>query len=123
MRIYNDTVECVGGISLEGAAKRVVVRNVVFQDSIGFTNGALYDGATALQLLIDKCVLSNAKADTVVLELGNNTTGVCRDTFVNGRHSTIASNITTGTGMAFYETYVVEEAAKNALLMPAVDAE
>jgi len=89
----------------------------------GFTGGCLSDEATALMLYVHNCTLSNAKADTVVAEFGNNTTGVMRDCFINGRHTTIASNITTGTGMAFYETYVVEEAAKNALLMPAVDAE
>ena len=42
---------------------------------------------------------------------------------MNGRHTTIQSNVTPGTGMAFHETYGVEEAAKNGLLMPAVDAE
>lgn len=121
--IYNDTVECVGGIVLEGAAKRVTIKNCVVHDSIGFTDGSISDEATALQLTISNCVFSNAKADTVCMEFGNNTTGVCLNTFCNGRHSTIASNITTGTGMAFYETYAVEEAAKNGMLLPAVDAE
>lgn len=123
VRIYNDTVEVVGGIVLEGAAKRVVIRDCVVQDSVGFTNGALTDEATALQLTVEDCVFSNAKADTVCVEFSNNTTGVMRNCFINGRHTTIQSNLTPGTGMAFYETYGVEEAAKNGLLMPAVDAE
>ena len=123
VRIYNDTVEVVGGITLEGAAKRVEVANVFVFDSIGFTNGAISDEATALGLYVHDSVFSNAKADTVVAEFGNNTTGVMQNCFVNGRHTTIASNITAGTGMAFYEVYVVEEAAKNGLLMPAVDAD
>lgn len=121
--IYNDTVEVVAGITLEGAAKRVVIRNVVFQDSVGFTSGAIRDSATALQLLIENCVFTNAKADTVCMEFGNNTTGICRDTFCNGRHTTIASNLAAGTGMSFYETYAVEEAAKNGMIMPALDAD
>jgi len=123
VKIYNDTVEVVSGITLEGACKRVTITGVVVQDSIGFTNGALSDEATALQLYVDDSVFSNAKADTVVVNYTNNTTGVMRDCFVNGRNTTIASNITTGTGMSFYEVYVVEEAAKNGLLMPAVDAD
>lgn len=122
-RIYNDTVEVVGGIVLEGAAKRVEITNCFVFDSIGFTNGAISDEATALGLYVHDSVFSNAKADTVVAEFGNNTTGVMANCFINGRHTTIASNITAGTGMAFYETYAVEEAAKNGLLMPAVDAD
>lgn len=123
VRIYNDTVEVVGGISIEGAAKRVEVRNCFVFDSIGFTNGAIYDGATALGLYVHHCIFSNAKANTVVAEFGNNTTGVMSQCFINGRHTTIQSNVTPGTGMAFHEVYGVEEAAKNGLLMPAVDAE
>lgn len=120
--IYNDTVECPYGILLEGAAKRGVIRGVNVYDSIGFTYGSLTDAATALGLLVERCVFSNAKADTVCVAFSNNTTGITRDTFVNGRHTTITSNLDEGTGMAFYETYVVEEAAKNGLLEPVVDA-
>lgn len=123
VRIYNDTVEVVGAIVLEGAAKRVEVNRCFVWDSIGFTNGAISDEATALGVYIHDSVFSNAKADTVVAEFGNNTTGVMQNCFVNGRHTTIASNISAGTGMNFYEVYVVEEAAVNALLMPAVDAD
>jgi len=122
-RIYNKTVEVVGGIVLEGAAERVEIANVMVQDAIGFTGGSISDEATALMLYVHNSTFSNAKADTVVAEFGNNTTGVMRDCFINGRHTTIQSNVTTGTGMAFYEVYGVEEAAKNGLLMPAVDAD
>jgi hypothetical protein len=120
---YNDTVEMVGGIVLEGAAKRVRINNVAIQDSIGFTNGSINDAATALLLEVTNSIFSNAKADTVVAEFGNNTTGIMSNCFVNGRHTTIASNITPGTGMNFHEVYVVEEAAKNGLYIPAQDAE
>ena len=122
-RIYNDTVECGYGIRIEGAAKRGVIRGVMVYDSIGFTYGALADEATALGLFVDRCVFSNAKADTVCIDFDHNTTGITRDTFANGRNTTILSNISTGTGMAFYETYGVEEASKNGMLMPAVDAD
>jgi hypothetical protein len=121
--IYNETVECVGGIKLEGAANRVTVRGCNVFDIIGFTNGAIYDAATATNFFADRCVFSNAKADTVVAEFGNNTTGVMRDCFINGRHTTIQSNVAPGTGMTFYQVMGVEEAAKNGLLMPAADAE
>ena len=123
VRIYNDTVEVVGGIVFEGACKRVEVRNCMVQDSIGFTGGSISDEATALQLYIHHNIFSNAKADTVVMEFGNNSTGVCSCNFINGRHTTIQSNVTTGTGMAFHENYGVEEAAKNGLLIPIADVE
>ena len=121
--IWNDTVEVVGGIVLEGAAKRVKIYNCKVLDSIGFTNGALSDEATALQLEVFNCYFQNAKAATVVVEFGNNTTGVCRFMHVAGGHTTIASNITAGTGMRFFETRVNEEAALNGMIMPAADAE
>jgi len=123
VRIYNDTVEVVGGIVFEGACKRVEVRNCMVQDSIGFTNGAIADEAAALQLYIHDNIFSNAKAGTVVMSWGNNSTGVCSKNFINGRHTTIQSNVSAGTGMNFHEQYGVEEAAKNGLLMPLVDAE
>lgn len=121
--IYNDNTECVGGIVIEGVAERVTIRNVIVQDSVGFTNGCINDAATALQLTLDSCVFTNAKAATVVAEFGNNTTGIARNCFFNGRHTTIQSNLTPGTGMNFCQCFGVEEAAKNGLLMPAVDAE
>jgi hypothetical protein len=123
VRIYNDTVECVGGIKLEGACSRVEVANTFVMDTIGFTNGAIYDAATATEVYVHDSIFSNAKAATVVAEFGNNTTGVMSKCFINGRHTTIQSNLTPGTGMAFHQVFGVEEAAKNGLLMPVVDAE
>lgn len=121
--IYNDVVEVVAGITLEGAAKRVWIEDVVVHDSVGFTSGAIRDSATALQLTLKNCIFTNAKADTVVAEFGNNTTGVAFNCFWNGRHTTIASNVTPGTGMNFFNCLGVEEAAKNAIAIPAVDAD
>jgi hypothetical protein len=123
VRIYNDTVEVVGGIVFEGACSRVEVANCMVQDSVGFTGGSISDEATALQLYIHDSVFSNAKADTVVMEFGNNSTGVCSFCHINGRHTTLASNVTTGTGMAFFENRVVEEAALNGAIIPTADAE
>lgn len=124
MRAYNVTVEMTGGgISIEGACSRVEICNVGIFDRIGYALGAIYDGATALDLFIHDCTFSNAKAGTVVAEFGNNSVGVMRDCFINGRHTTIASNVTTGTGMNFFNVLAVEEAAKNAIAIPAVDAE
>ncbi len=124
MRAYNTTVEMTGGgINLQGACSRVEIKNTVILDSIGYALGAIYDGATALEILIHHCYLSNKKADTVVAAFGNNTTGIMADCFINGRHTTIMSNIAAGTGMSFFNVLGVEEAAKNAIAMPVVDAE
>lgn len=123
MRANNDVVECVGGIKFEGACDNVEVSNSSILDTIGFTNGTIYDGATATNIRCHHNIFSNAKADTVVMEWGNNSTGVCAYNGINGRHTTIQSNVAPGTGMAFIEQYGVEEAAKNGLLMPVVDAE
>lgn len=122
-RFFNTVVEMPGGIVIEGACARGEVRNCYFFDSIGFTNGCINDSATATALFIHDNVFANAKADTVVAEFGNNSTGVCARNFINGRNTTIASNWTLSTGMAYFENYVVEEAQKSGLLLPAVDAE
>lgn len=122
-RIYNTTVEVVGGIILEGTAARVEIANCLILDAIGFTNGAIADEATATQVYIHHNTIMNAKAATVVLAFANNSTGVCAHNNIIGRHTTIASNVTAGTGMNFFENFVVEEAAKNGLYMPAQDAD
>lgn len=118
---YNVTVDVVIGVSIEGAAGRGVIRNCFIEGA--FSTAALADGATATLLLIDRCTFKNTKAATAVVSFSNNSTGSVRDCFLDGRHTTIASNFATGTGMACYETKVIEEPVKNALLMPAVDAD
>ncbi len=122
-RAYNDTVEMPGGFVIEGVCERVKMNNIIVQDSIGFTNGSLDDSATGLLLEVTNSTFANAKADTVVVDFTSNTTGFMRDCFVNGRHTTIQSNVVPGTGMAFYNVLGVEEAAKNAIPMPAIDTE
>lgn len=123
VRIYNTTVEVVGGIVFEGACSRVEVRNCMVQDAVGFTDGCISDEAIALQLYIHDNIFSNAKAGTVVMNWVTNSTGICSKNFINGRHTTIQSNVVAGTGMNFHEQYGVEQAAVNGLLMPVVDAE
>ncbi|MCP4613024.1 MAG: hypothetical protein GY845_30390 [Planctomycetes bacterium] len=123
VRIFNDTVEVVGGIAIEGACARGEIRNCFIMDTVGFTNGALSDEATATELFVHHNVFSNAKAATVVMEFGNNSTGVCSFNHINGRHTTLASNVAAGTGMAFFENRVVEEAAVNGAIVPAADTD
>ncbi len=125
MRAYNTVVELTGGaINFQGACSRVEISNAIISSTaFGYALGAIYDGATALNVSIHHCYIANCKAATVVLEFGNNTTGLVADCFVSGRHTTIASNISCGTGMAFYNCLVVEEHSKNALAVPALDAE
>ena len=123
VRIYNTTVEVVGGIVLEGACTRPEIRNCFIMDNIGFTNGAITDEATATNAFIHHNVISNAKAATVCLDFSSNTSGVCSFNHINGRHTTLASNVSAGTGMAFFESRVVEEAAVNGAIIPAADTD
>jgi len=121
---YNTVVEMTGGaIGIAGACSRVVIQDNFIMDSIGYALGAIYDGATALELLLRRNVMMNAKAATVVLEFGNNSTGVCSFNHIVGRHTTLASNVSAGTGMNFFENRVVEEAALNGAIIPAADAD
>ena len=124
LRAYNTTVEQTGGVIVfEGACSRVEIANCFNFDSIGLATGAIYDEATALEVYIHDCVFMNGKAATVVAEFGNNTTGTMRDCFIVGRHTTFASNVTPGTGMNFDNVHGVEEAARNGIALPAVDAD
>ena len=121
---YNTVVEMTGGaINIAGACSRVVIQDNFIMDSIGYALGAIYDGATALELLLRRNIMMNAKAATVVLEFGNNSTGVCSFNHIVGRHTTLASNVSAGTGMNFFENRVVEEAALNGAIIPAADAD
>jgi hypothetical protein len=124
LRIYNSVQEGAGGaISIEGAAARGEIRNCFIMDTIGYANGALYDGAAATALYVHDNVFSNAKADTVVLNYGNNSTGVTMNNFVAGRHSTLASNIAEGTSMNFHENYHVEEDTFTSVLAQSPDTD
>jgi len=123
LRLTNDVVECVGGIKVEGAAAIGEVANCMTLGGFGYTNGAIYDAAIGTNLYVHHNTFSNAKAATVVMNWVSNSTGVCEYNFINGRHTTIASNVVTGTGMAFNQNYCVEEVSLNGILMPAADAE
>lgn len=127
VRIYNDTVILTGGgIVLEGASARTEIRDVfIHAEGFGIALGAICDtaGGAATGVYIHDCVIGNFGATLKTLDFTNNSVGVCRNVFINGRHTTIASNIVCGSSMAFCETYYVEEAAKSAILAVAVDAE
>lgn len=122
-RIYNTTVEVVGGIVLEAAVARPEIRNCFFFDAVGFTDGCLSDEAAATACYIHHNVFMNAKAATVVVNFVTNSTGTCSFNHVVGRHTTLASNVVTGTGMNFFENRVVEEAALNGAVIPAADTD
>ncbi len=122
-RIYNTTVEVVGGIVFEGALARGEVRNCFVFDAIGFTDGCISDEAVATGLYIHHNVFMNAKAATAVMNWVTNSTGICSFNHVVGRHTTIASNVVAGTGMNLFENRVVEEAALNGAIIPAADTD
>ncbi len=82
------------------------------------------DEATATLALIDDCVFKNTKAATAVVTFTTgNTTGIMRFCHLSGRHTTLASNLVTGTGMDFFEVRVTEEASLNGAVVPAADTD
>ena len=121
--IMSAVVECAGAILLEGACNSVEIRNCRIFDSIGFTNGALYDAAIATNLYIHDCHFENEKADVAVANFGSNSVGVMTYCVCAGHHSTILSNVAAGTGMDFFEVYATEHHALNGIVAPVVDAE
>ncbi len=123
-RSYNTTAEVDGSsISIEGACSRPEIRNAIVMDTAGFALGALRDGAAAKDINIHHSYFSNAKADTVCVDFTNNSTGIVSHVFVNGRHTTIASNLVTGNAISWCEVRAVEQTALNAMLLPVIDAE
>jgi len=118
---YNTVVDCVSFLSLEAAVARAEVKNCVVMGS--FSTAVLMDEAAATLAYIHHNLFKNTKAATAVINFTNNSTGVFAHNNCSGRHTTIASNIVTGTGMDFFETYVVEEAALNGLYVPDQDAD
>lgn len=119
---YNTVTDCVSWLSLEAAVARAQIIGNVVQGQ--FSTGVLMDEATATLATIQSNIFKNTKAATAVVTFTTgNTTGVMSNNFCSGRHTTIASNIVPGTGMDFHENYVVEEAALNAIIIPAADAD
>lgn len=123
VRIFS-TVEttCTSAVSVEGACTRGEIRNCYFAGE--WATAALMDEATATLLYIHHNVFKNVTAAVACVTFTTgNSTGVFADNRVSGRHTTIATNIVEGTGMDFFETYVVEEAALNGLLHPVADGD
>lgn len=126
VRIYQSVVEATGGgIAIEGALANLEIDDVYMfcTGGFGFALGALYDGATATGVYIHDSVFMNDKVDTVCVELGNNPKGLMAHVGINGRHTTLASNMTISTGLAYHQTYAVEEGGVSGYVCPAVDAE
>jgi hypothetical protein len=121
--IYNTTVEVPSAIKIEGALTGAEIKNCFVFDTIGYTDGALVDAATALSLNIHHNTFKNAKAAAAVVAFGSNSTGIFHYNNVSGRHTTIASNITTGTGIDFFQTFTTEQASLNGGIIPAADAD
>jgi len=119
---YNTVVDCVSWLSLEAAVARAVIRNCVVQGQ--FSTAVLMDEATATLATIRNNIFKNTKAATAVVTFTTgNTTGVMSFNHISGRHTTLASNVVTGTGMDFFENRVVEEAAVNGAVIPAVETD
>ena len=123
VRIYNTVVECPSAIKIEGALTNGEIRNCFVWDSIGWTNGAIYDAAIGTGLYIHHNVFKNAKAATVVMNFVANSTGICSFNHISGRHTTLASNVVTGTGMDFFEHFGTEEASVTGIPNPVVEVD
>jgi len=121
VRVYNTTVDCVSAISIEGACARGEIRNCNIQGT--FSTAALMDEDTATLLYIHDCIFKNTKAGVACVSFSNNSTGVTSKCFISGRHTTLASNFATGTGMDCHETRVVEEAGVNGAVIPVADTD
>lgn len=121
VKIYNTVVEVPSAIVLEGALTNVTIKNTFVMDSVGFTNGAISDGAAATGVIIQDSVFQNAKAATAVIKFSNSSVGFGINVGVSGRHTTIASNIS-GAAFEFFPAYVTEEAAKSGMVWT-VDAD
>lgn len=122
VNIYNTVVDVAYGIKLAAAVARPVIRGCNIQGT--FSTAAIGDAATATLALVENNLFKNTKAATAVVDLSTgNSTGVFRFNHVSGRHTTLASNVAAGTGMDFFENRVVEEAAVNGAVIPAVDVD
>lgn len=115
LRIDNTVVEVVGAILFEGAFTRGTFNNIRVHDTIGFTNGAIYDAAAATGVEITNCFFQNAKAATAVVKFANNSVGFMNHVGIAGRHTTIASNMDPGTSMDLMNVKVAEEAIKTGM--------
>lgn len=123
-RGFNGVVDMVNGIELAAASRVDIIGcDIHSSGSVGYTAGCIDDTGICTDLLIKDSTFKNVKAAVAVLTFASNSIGVVSNCHCSGRDTTIADNILPGTGMDFFETYVTEEAAKNGLLIPVVDAE
>lgn len=123
VKIFNPSTEVPAAIKIAAAVARAEICNCLVLDVVGYTNGAIYDAAAATDLYVHHCTFQNAKAATAVVNYVANSVGVTAYCNISGRHTTIASNVVTGTSHDFFQCYTSEEPCKNGMLIPIIDAD
>ena len=123
MRGHNEVVDMVSGVEI-AACDGLEMRNCIITSAstLGYSTGVIDDTGIATNLWIHDCLFKNIKAATAVMTFASNSVGIVSDCAVSGRHTTIASNILTGTGVDFFETYVTEQVTVSGLLIPTIDS-
>ncbi len=122
MRAFNDTVEMTNGIELAAADSVEIKNSVITSSAVGYANAPIDDTGVATNLWVHHVQLKNIQATGEAIDLAGNSVGMIHDAYCSGRNGTIASNIITGNGAFFAETYVTEDAAVSGLLIPTIDS-
>lgn len=120
-RGHTNVVDMVSGIDVAAAARvEIVDCQITGNGTVGYTLACISDSGTALGLQIHHCFLNTLGAAVSVVEFSSNSVGLMWDCSLSGRHNTILTTVTAGSGMDFFENYATANVSKNGLIAPTI---
>lgn len=123
LRLYNSVVAVNSFISIEAAVARLSLIDVrCFGDVAA---GGLIDGAAATHLFMENVRIAVLGTTMPAATLDSNPTGMARNCFFSGTHTTLATNANMGNVLRLDNIKVLEETdgSKSAAIIPAVDVD
>lgn len=123
VKFTNATVPVNSFLSIEGACSRVTLKNLWFYGDC--VTAGIIDGAAVTHLFMEDVRVGTVGTSIPAITLDSNPTGLARNCFFSGTHTTLATNANLGNAMRVDNIKVLEETdnSRSAAIIPAVDAD
>lgn len=120
-RGHTNVVEMTSGIDVAAAARvEIADTEITGNGTVAYSLACISDSGTALGLQIHDSHFNTLGAAVSAVEFSSNSVGLMWDCRLSGRHNTILSTVTAGSGMDFFENYATANAGKTGIYAPII---
>lgn len=121
--IRNTSTAVNSFLSIEAAVANLTLKNCFFFGNI--VTAGVIDGAAATQMYWENVTIGTIGTTIPAIVLDSNPTGLLRNCYFSGTHTTLASNVNYGNALRLFECRVLEEtnASAQGVLLPAADVD